>query len=58
MRTAKGSRWVTLYRYENNRLVVIHEPLRDYEVHNLLVKGWEHLNHEGNPKNSRRNEKK
>lgn len=40
MRTARGSKWVTLYSYENKKLVVIHEPLRDYEIHNLLVKGW------------------
>jgi len=40
MRTAKQSMWVTLYRYEYNRLVVICEPLRDYKIHNLIVKGW------------------
>ena len=40
MRTAKQSMWVTLYRYEYNKLVVIHEPLRDYKVNNLIAKGW------------------
>jgi len=40
MRTAKQSMWVTLYRYEYNKLVVIYEPLRDYKIHNLIVKGW------------------
>lgn len=43
MRAAKGSRWVTLYFYENKKLVVIHEPLRDYEVHNLLAQGWKQV---------------
>jgi len=40
MRTAKQSMWVTLYRYEYNKLVVVREPLRDYKLHNLLKKGW------------------
>jgi len=40
MRTAKQSVWVTLYRYEYNNLVVIREPFRSYQLHNLLDKGW------------------
>ena len=40
MRTAKGSRWVTLYRYKNKKIVIIHEPLRNFEIHNLLNQGW------------------
>ena len=40
MRTSKGAKWVTLYNFEKGKLVVIHEPLRNYEIHNLIVKGW------------------
>jgi len=40
MRTAKRSRWVTLYRHEYNKLVVIREPFRSYQLHNLIDKGW------------------
>jgi len=40
MRTAKQSRWVTLYCYEYNKLVVIYEPFKSYQLHNLLKKGW------------------
>ena len=43
MRTSKGAKWVTLYAYEKGKLVVIHEPLRKYELHNLLVKGWKEV---------------
>ena len=40
MRVAKGAKWVTLYHIVDGKLVVIHEPLRDYKVNNLIVKGW------------------
>jgi len=40
MRTAKQSRWVTLYRREKGKLVVIYEPFKSYQLHNLLKKGW------------------
>lgn len=40
MRAAKDSIWVTLYRHEKGKLVIICEPLRDYKLHNLLAAGW------------------
>lgn len=43
MRTAKGARWVTLYRVDDSLLRVIYEPLRDYQIHNLKVKGWKEV---------------
>lgn len=40
MRAGKGAEWVTLHRIVDGKLVIIHEPLRDYQLHNLLKKGW------------------
>lgn len=40
-RVKRDAKWVMLYRYdEEGLLTVIYEPLRSYEVHNLLQKGW------------------
>lgn len=43
MRVKRGAKWVTLFRYEDNKLRVSYEPLRKYEIHNLLQKGWREI---------------
>ena len=58
MRAARGAKWITLFRYESRKLRVIHEPLRNYEIHNLLSQGWEEVKNASYQKVKRRNSKK
>ena len=43
MQTPRGSYWFTLYRYEKRKLVIIHEPLKNYQVGNLIANGWKRV---------------
>jgi len=40
MRVAKGAKWTTLYHIADGKLVVIYEPFKGYQLHNLQVVGW------------------